>query len=115
MARQGAEPSPANLEKVIEEATRRLVEAAHPEKIILFGSYARGDFSHDSDLDFLVILPTVEDPFAEMDRLERALLPLDLPVDVLVFSTDDVRERGHLRGTTLYHALTDGKIVHDAA
>lgn len=36
-------------EAAIQEATRRLVEAAHPEKIILFGSYARGDFDKDSD------------------------------------------------------------------
>lgn len=115
MAHHRAEPSPADIEKVIAEATRRLVEAAHPVKVILFGSYARGDFDERSDLDFLVILPTVEDHFGEMDRLERVLLPLDVQVDVVVYSTDDVRERGHLRGTTLYHALTEGKIVHDAA
>lgn len=115
MARQRAEQWPPDIEDVIQEAVRLLVEAAHPEKIILFGSYARGDFIGDSDLDFLVILPAVGDTFDEMIRLERVLLSLSVPVDVLVYSTDDVRERSHLRGTVLYHALTEGRVLHDAA
>jgi uncharacterized protein len=115
MARHRAEQSPADIKDVVQEATRLLIEAAHPEKIILFGSFARGDFTKDSDLDFLVILSAVEDTFEEMMRLEHVLLSLPVPVDVLVYSTDDVRERSHLRGTALYHALTEGKILHDAA
>ena len=115
MTRQRAEQWPPNIEDVIQEAVRLLVEAAHPERIILFGSYAQGDFTGNSDLDFLVILSSVNDTFEEMTRLERVLLSLPVPVDVLVFSTDEVRERAHLRGTVLYHALTDGKVVHDAA
>ncbi|HEX6508706.1 MAG TPA: nucleotidyltransferase domain-containing protein [Chloroflexota bacterium] len=115
MARPTDGSIPADIETIIDEATRRLVEAAHPDRIILFGSYARGDFDDRSDLDFLVILPSVEDPFEDMTRLERALLSLPVPADVLVYSRDDVRERGHLRGTTLYHALTQGKVLHDTA
>lgn len=115
MARYRSRLPVAEIEGVIEEATRRLVEAAHPQKLILFGSYARGDFDERSDLDLLVILPQVDDAFGEMDRLEQILLPLDLPVDVVVYSVDEVRERGHLRGTFLYHALTEGKTLYDAA
>jgi len=105
----------STIDKLIDDATRLLVEAVHPEKIILFGSHARGDSTKDSDLDFLVILSTVEDTFEEMMRLERILLSLLVPVDVLVYSADDVRERAHLRGTVLYHALTEGTVLHDAA
>ena len=42
-------------EKTIQEAVERLVAAANPNKIILFGSYARGDATEDSDLDLMVI------------------------------------------------------------
>jgi uncharacterized protein len=115
MACQRAGRVPANIEDSIQEAVRLLVEAAHPEKIILFGSYARDDFTADSDLDFLVILSAVDDTFEEMMRMERVLLSLSVPVDVLVYSADDVRERAHLRGTALYHALTEGRVLHDAA
>jgi predicted nucleotidyltransferase len=115
MARQTAGQPPVDIEDLIQEASRLLVETARPEKIILFGSYARGDFSEDSDLDFLVILSAVEDTFEEMTRLERVLLSLPVPVDVLVYSADDVRERAHLRGTVLYHALREGKVLPYAA
>jgi len=40
------------------EAVRRIVETLHPEKIILFGSYARGNPTSDSDVDLLVIMET---------------------------------------------------------
>jgi uncharacterized protein len=115
MVRRRAKQSRADIEDIVQEAARLLVETAHPEKIILFGSFARGDFTENNDLDFLVILSDVQDTFEEMMRLERVLLALPVPVDVLVCSADDVRARAHLRGTALYHALTEGKILHDAA
>ena len=42
-------------EETIKKAVDRLVEVAHPQKIYLFGSYARGDAREQSDLDFLVV------------------------------------------------------------
>ena len=84
---------------VIEEAVERIVAIAEPVKVILFGSYARGDGNDDSDLDFLVIVPKPVDKYAEMIRLSRALASLRFPADLLVYSVDDVKERGHLQGT----------------
>lgn len=115
MVRQTAIPSPADIEGILDEATQRLVEAAHPEKIILFGSYARGDFDKDSDLDLLVILPTVHDRFEETVRLYKVLRRLGMPVDVVLYSAEQVEERRNLRGTMLYHALNEGRVLYDAA
>ena len=99
---------------VIDEAVRRLVDASHPVKVILFGSHARGDSTDDSDLDFVVIVPNVRDRFVEMVRLNRALASLRIPVDVLVYSTKEVEERGELPGTALREALTEGKVLYGA-
>lgn len=55
----------------IEAAVRTLAETAHPDRILLFGSYARGDADDDSDLEFLVIESGVEDRAGEMVRLEE--------------------------------------------
>ncbi|HLJ68229.1 MAG TPA: nucleotidyltransferase domain-containing protein [Chloroflexota bacterium] len=115
MARYRTRMPATGIDGVIEEATRRLVEAVHPQKLILFGSYAQGNVDGRSELDLLVILPQVDDAFGEMDRLEQILLSLDLPGDVVVYSADEVRERSHLRGTVLYHALTEGKALSDVA
>ena len=58
---------------ITESALQTIIEAAHPERIILFGSHARGDAREDSDLDFLVIEAQVEDRAKEMVRLPAAL------------------------------------------
>ncbi len=100
--------------KTINKAVKLLVDAAHPLKIILFGSYARGAAKNDSDVDLLVIIPHVQSKHAEMVRLRRLLLPLQLPVDVLVFSKQEVEEWGHLPSTVLYWALKEGKVLHEA-
>ena len=101
-------------QQTIDDAVQRLIAAAHPAKIILFGSYARGEASDDSDLDFLVIVPTLANKHQEMVRLRRTLRPLRIPVDVLVASKAEVDEWGHLPCTTLYWALTEGKVLHEA-
>jgi predicted nucleotidyltransferase len=96
----------------IQPALQALIEAAHPERIILFGSHARGDAREDSDLDFLVIEAQVEDRAKEMVRLRRALRPLRIPVDVLVYSTEDVARWGDQPGSALYWALREGRVVY---
>jgi predicted nucleotidyltransferase len=96
------------------DIVRLLVDAAHPSKIILFGSYAREEQNADSDLDLLVILPDITNRFQEMVRLRRALAPIPMPIDVLVYSEKDVNERGHFIGTPLYEALNHGRVLYDA-
>ena len=95
--------------KTIDEAAALLVNAASPARVILFGSHARGDTRPDSDVDFLVVEPTVSDRCGEMVRLRRVLRPLRIPVDILVASEEEVEEWGALPGTTLYWALKEGE------
>ncbi len=96
----------------LEAAVRLLSEAARPARIILFGSYARGDARDDSDLDLLVIEPKVEDRAKEMVRLRRLLRPLRVPADILVYSSEEVARWGDQPGSALYWALREGKVVH---
>jgi predicted nucleotidyltransferase len=96
----------------IDAAIRTLAAAAQPERIVLFGSYGRNEARDDSDLDLLVIERQVEDRGREMVRLRRLLRPLRIPVDVLVFSSEDVARWGDQPGSALYWALREGKVVH---
>lgn len=94
-------------------AVRALALAApHAEQIVLFGSHARGDADAGSDYDFLVIEPEVTNRAHEMVRLRRALRPLRLAADILVYSRDEVNQWGCQPGTALYWALKEGRIVH---
>jgi predicted nucleotidyltransferase len=99
----------------IDDAVRTLAAAADPERIVLFGSYGRGDAREDSDLDLLVIKREVPDRAREMVRLRRLLRPLRIPVDVLVYSTDEVANWGEQPGSALYWALREGRVVHQSA
>jgi uncharacterized protein len=101
-------------EKKIEEAANVLANGAHPCKIILFGSYARGEARQDSDLDFLVIEPNVPNKRNEMVRLRNLLRPMRIPADVVVASEQEIEDWGHLPGTLYYWALKEGKVLHEA-
>ena len=97
----------------VDRAVQALALAApNAEQIVLFGSHARGDADAGSDLDFLVIETTVENRAREMVRLRRALRPLRIAVDVLVYSRDEVTSWGKQPGTALYWALREGRVVH---
>lgn len=115
MATRPSKMAPAEIAGMIERAALLLREAAHPDKIVLFGSYARGDFDDCSDLDLLVILPTVENRIGEMVRLRRVLKAIPMAIDIVVYSTAQVEDRRDLPGTMLFHALREGPVLHDGA
>jgi predicted nucleotidyltransferase len=100
-------------EATIQEAVDILVREAAPSKVILFGSYARGEAHADSDLDFLVVLDRPFDKLAEMNRLRDVLRPLRIPVDVLVTNTRHVASTwADFPGTYLYDALREGRVMY---
>ena len=99
----------------IQEAVRRLAQAACPKKIILFGSRARGDARDDSDLDLLVIEPEVKDRVAEMVRLGRVLRGLILPVELVVIDEQRFQEWSEMPGTVYYEAKREGEVLYESA
>jgi predicted nucleotidyltransferase len=98
-------------EKTIEEAGRRIAAAAPGARVILFGSYARGDANRHSDLDFLVIKPEVTNRVAEAAQLLESVRTLQVPVDVLVIDEDKARRRSKVAGTTVERALREGRVL----
>lgn len=98
--------------ETLQEAVRTLAEGSGGARIVLFGSYARGDADDDSDLDFLVIEDEVADRAREMIRLRRLLRPLRVPADVLVYSRDEVARWADQPGSPIYWALREGRVVH---
>jgi len=97
------------------EAVRRIVATAHPVRIILFGSHARGDAGRDSDMDLLVVERDVPDRYAEMVRLHRALRGLILPVDILVIGEREFGEWADTPGSVYCAARREGKVLYEAA
>jgi predicted nucleotidyltransferase len=74
--------------ETIKRLTELLIQAAKPNRIIMFGSQARGEAAADSDFDVMVVEEAVSDRAAEMIRLNRLLRSLDIPVDLLAVSAE---------------------------
>lgn len=111
----GLEQVTMTAQEAIDTAVRRVVIAASPEKVILFGSFAKGTATSESDVDLLVIEQEVGSKRAEMVRLRKAIGSIGMPVDVLVVSEGEVSDWGHLPGTAMYWALKEGKVLYEAA
>ena len=92
-----------------------LVQAAHPKRIILFGSQARGDAGAQSDIDIMVVEEKPANRFAEMVRLNRLIRPFDIAVDLLVVSDEKFQYWRDTPGNVYYEAATGGQVLYEAA
>jgi len=99
----------------LEAAVERLVVAARPTRVLLFGSHARGDADSHSDVDLMVVETVVPNRFEEMVRLRRTLDGMLLPVDLLVVSEEEFAERSQVPGTVEHAAAREGRVLYDAA
>jgi predicted nucleotidyltransferase len=104
-----------NLTDQIPEITRRIIETSNPDKIILFGSYARDTFNADSDLDLLVIVPGVKHLRKESLRVRRALRGLLAPVDIVIATPEQIERLGNTRGLIYQSALSEGRVLYERA
>ena len=75
-----------DIEKIIKEFRESLKEIydGNLAKLILYGSYARGDFNSDSDIDLLVVLNEAEKPGKEIDRMIEIINNINLKYNILI-------------------------------
>jgi predicted nucleotidyltransferase len=106
----------AETETNVMTAVRRLVLAAQPEQVILFGSRARGEAQADSDFDLLIV---ETEPFGrtrsrllEIARLERALGALPIALDILVYSRDEAERFRHSLNHVVGRAFREGAVLY---
>ena len=98
----------------IQQAASRMAALAHsPTRVILFGSYARGDADEGSDLDLLVIEQDIPDYTQEYLRLHRALDSLGVGVDLLILTEREFEKKRTWWTTPIYWAAKEGKVVYE--
>ena len=92
--------------------TAQLIEKYKPEKIILFGSAARGDETPDSDMDFLIIKN--DTPYMGRDRIIEVsrLIDRNLPADFLVYRRDEFEKRIAMGDPFLEMVVAEGKVLY---
>jgi uncharacterized protein len=94
-------------------AVQRIVEGLHPEKIILFGSYAYGKATPDSDVDLLVIMETDLPASQRYLVVSRLLEPRPFPVDILVKRADEVNSAIEKGDYLLSEIITQEIILYE--
>lgn len=100
---------------LVDTIVQRLLEVSQPDRIILFGSAARGQMTPDSDIDLLVLEASPVQPRRQIIRLRNALRGLGYPFDVMVMATGRFEETKDVIGGLAYPANKYGRVIYDAA
>ncbi len=103
---------PVNVQEAIDRMVKRIVKKFHPEKIILFGSQARGDAGPDSDVDLLVVMEFDGSKLDKAVEIGVALGSIQVPTDIIVTRPEDFAWRKDIVGTIEYPATHEGKILY---
>ena len=101
-----------SVDEQIDQMVNRLVQAAHPEQIILFGSQASGSARPDSDVDFLVVMPLTKPRRRMEGDLHAALMDADLAKDIIVVTPEELAHFRNVPGTIVQPAVETGKVVY---
>ena len=104
-----------SLSEWVSEVVDAVVNATQPNKVILFGSVARGDDGPDSDIDLMVVLPSLD--YSKRREVESRLYLLHHVPPVQVFVTDEreCRRRRDVIGSMHYWPLREGRVVYERA
>ncbi len=102
-----------DLSKEIESITIQIVEKYRPERIILFGSAARGEPALDSDADFLIVKK--DTPLYGADRIRELsrLIERNIAIDFLIYRPEEFAQRMEMGDPFLKAVLEEGKILYD--
>lgn len=103
-----------DITQALDEAVRRIVATAHPVKVILFGSAARGAMESHSDFDFLVVVKNGTHRCHTAQAIYRALLGAGRAADIVVVTESDLNEHADSTWHVIRPALQEGKTLYAA-
>ena len=98
---------------LLEQVTHTIVEGFHPKRIVLFGSHARGDAGPDSDLDVFIEMQTSRRPPERAIEVSAAFGLRPWPLDVVVYTPEEVQRLRGVSGTLLSVIEKEGKVLYE--
>lgn len=99
----------------INESIKRLVKVYKPEEIYLFGSYAWGEPTQDSDLDILIIVTESKEKFYKRPiRGYRSLEGLRIPEEIIIYTRNEFEKRARQKGTLCYKIKNEGYRLYES-
>ncbi|KAA0227132.1 nucleotidyltransferase domain-containing protein [bacterium] len=101
--------------QLLEDLVRRIVEVAHPQRIILFGSAAREEMGPNSDLDVLVIVPDGTSKKESTQKIYMNMLGFGFAKDIIVATMGDIVKHASNPYLVYKQALKEGKVLYNVA
>ncbi len=98
---------------LLDNIISRIVEVADPERIILFGSAARGDMKRHSDVDLLIVKEGV-DTLDLMRQIRRNLYGVGAAVDAIVVTPQAIERYKDSHALIIKPALREGKVIYES-
>ena len=100
--------------ELIDYIVQKIVQAINPEKIILFGSYARGDYSKKSDLDLFIIKDGTEDSRTMRRKIAALLWGREFSVDLFVRKSKEIEWNFRAKNPFyIHHIFKHGKVLYE--
>ena len=103
---------PKSTKSAIKKIVKRVVSRFSPHKIILFGSYARGNAGPDSDVDLLIVMPVSGSRRQKAVEIGVALHDIAVAKDVIVVTPEEFEWRKDVIGTIEWPAAHQGKVLY---
>ena len=107
--------TPEDYRSALQQAVDRIARRFAPDKIILFGSAARGQEGPDSDADLLVIMPVNGSKRQQAVQIDLALEGIPIPIDLIVVTPEEVEKYRETVGTIIREAMHEGKVLYERA
>jgi predicted nucleotidyltransferase len=107
--------TPAESDAAIRQAVERIATRFHPDKIILFGSRARGQGRPDSDADLLIVMRVDGSKRQQAVQIDLALEGIPIPIDLIVVTPQEVEKYRDALGTIIREAVREGKVLYERA
>lgn len=101
--------------ELYEEIVRRVLLVTEPEKVVIFGSRARGDHRRDSDIDVLIIGESSQPRHVRSRPLYRAMASLPVEVDIMMYTPREAEEWSGVRQALVTRAAREGLLVYEKA
>lgn len=101
-------------EKIVYSMTKRIKEKFNPEKIVVFGSWAKGEAGPNSDVDILVIMDCAREQKRQMQvAIRKELREFKVPKDVIVANPNDIKKHKDSWWTVYHPALKEGVVMYE--
>jgi predicted nucleotidyltransferase len=100
-------------EAKLQEIVRRIVEVADPDKIILFGSRARGNIRAQSDVDLLIVKDSNLSHYRRVGPLYVSLFGIGVPTDILWYTPAEVEHWAGAKNHVIARALREGRVLYE--